>query len=461
MLIILVFLLFCVNIHSTIINVMVDFTDRSYNIRCSGEYNLTGGENILNIIDFCEKHMDPGIKSKYNMKNFRVSRISGLKSSRFTDINYECNGDIINFKEDMSEFDNVDIFIYTEPFLSRFLSIKFSRDIFCCPFDIGEDIDFDDSELQIKMDDLVESLGKGKIRDYIAGLIFECAQTHLKEGGKRKYSGVTMSLRTFLEKEGKKFILPKCSTIVKFDVITPGGFKLKPDVDKNFEDFETAFKIEFNRGPNVLLDENIYELKSTIKNKIPILDPSEKDDIIEFCDKFEFQKEIKAKLYLCERSKYLDTINIDLKFEAPKGYEVVEKLKVLDGRYVVPIARDTDTDLVVYTKLAQTVAKKHLILKNKKGPNSIFFDLLGFISKIKIDKNSQTFKDKGNGEPVSINWNVSEINPSFMDKVTVDGNKDYQIQNSDRKPTTNNIGLPDNSCCLSCCKCCKCSGSCC
>ncbi len=242
------------------------------------------------------------------------------------------------------------------------------------------------------------------------------------------------------------------------NVITPGGFKLKPDVDKNFENFEAAFELDFNSDMNNLLKKNIYELKRAIRNKIPILDPSEKDDIIEFCDKFEFQKEIKAKLYLCERSKYLDTINIDLKFEAPKGYEVVEKLKVLDGRYVVPIDRDTDTDLVVYTKLAQTVAKKHFILKNKKGSNSIFFDLLGFISKIKIDKNSQTFKDKGNGEPVSINWNVNEINPSFMNKVTVDGNKNYQIQNSDRKPTTNNIGLPDNSCCLSCCKCCKCSG---
>ncbi len=109
----------------------------------------------------------------------------------------------------MSEFDNGDIFIYTEPFLSRFLSIKFSRDIFCCPFDIGEDIDFDDSELQIKMDDLVESLGKGKIRDYIAGLIFECAQTHLKEGSKRKYSGVTMSLRTFLEKRREEVYCSK------------------------------------------------------------------------------------------------------------------------------------------------------------------------------------------------------------------------------------------------------------
>ncbi len=70
MLIVLVFLLFCANIHSTIISVYVDYIDCSYDRNCNVGYNLSGGENILNIIDFCEKHMDPGIKSKYNMKNF-------------------------------------------------------------------------------------------------------------------------------------------------------------------------------------------------------------------------------------------------------------------------------------------------------------------------------------------------------------------------------------------------------
>ena len=460
MLIVLVFLLSCVNIYSTIIRVRVDFTWDNFNSSCESEYN--GGENILNIIDFYENHMNPEIKPNYDMKNFRVTRAYGFKGNNFIDISYEYDAGIIKFNDNISEFDNVDILIYTELFLSRFLSIKFSRDIFCCPFNIAEDIDFDSSKLQIEINDLVESLGKGKIRDYIANLIFQCVQTHLREGSKRKYSGVIMSLRTFLREGGKGFILPKCSTTVKLTVITPEGFKLKPEVVNNFKDFETAFELDFNSDMNNLLEKNIYELKSTIRYKIPILDHSEKDDIIEFCDNFEFQKEIKVKLYLCERSKYLDTINVDLKFKAPKGFEVDKKLRDLDGNYIIPIESNRPvSDIEVYTKVILAVAKEHGISENNRVKVP-FQALMNFVGREKF-ANMQSFNDIDKTKPVPLLWDVSEIDSSYnlIKKVTVDGNKDYQIQDSDRKSTTNNIGLPNNSCCLSCCKCCRCSGSCC